>query len=80
MLGEKHDLVHELPEYRDRISALKASDNRFSHLFDKYHLVEREVYRIEMGSEAATEEYLGKRKKERLLLKDQLFHMLCGTA
>ena len=26
MLGEKHDLFHEFPEYKDRIVELKAAD------------------------------------------------------
>lgn len=33
MLGEKHDLVHELPEYKDRIHELKTSNRHFANLF-----------------------------------------------
>ena len=40
MLNEKHDLIHELPEYRDIIHTLKTSDKHFSRLFDKYHEVD----------------------------------------
>ena len=37
---EKHDLVHELPEYRDQIHTLKTSNNHFARLFDQYHDVD----------------------------------------
>jgi uncharacterized protein YdcH (DUF465 family) len=76
MQGEKHDLVHELPEYSEQIHALKTSDKRFAHLYDKYHEVEHEVRRIEEGDEAGSEEYLEERKRLRLKLKDDLFDML----
>lgn len=76
MLGEKHDLVHELPEYRDRIHELKTHNAHFSRLYDQYHEVEHEVRRIEEGVEVASDEYLEERKKLRLRLKDELFAIL----
>jgi len=76
MQGEKHDLVHELPEYRERIHELKTQDNHFARLYDEYHEVEHEVRRIEEGVEVSSDEYLEERKKARLKLKDDLFAML----
>jgi uncharacterized protein YdcH (DUF465 family) len=76
MLGEKHDLVHEFPEYKDKIHELKTTDQRFARLFEEYHELEHEVRRIEEGNESTSDEYLEERKKLRLNLKDQLFHML----
>jgi hypothetical protein len=76
MLGEKHDLIHELPEYKDRIHELKMSNNHFAHQFDKYHEVDHEVIRIEEGIETTSDEYLEELKKKRLALKDELFEML----
>lgn len=76
MFGEKHDLVDELPEFRDRMHHLNQSDPRFAHLFDKYHRVEHEVHDIEMGNATASDDYLEQRKRLRLYLKDQLFDML----
>ncbi len=76
MLGEKHDLVHELPEYREQIHQLKTQDNYFARLYDEYHEVEHEVRRIEEGVEVSSDEYLEERKKVRLKLKDDLFAML----
>ena len=50
-MPEKHDLIHELPEYREKIHELKMSDHHFARLFEEYHEVDHEVHRIEMGSE-----------------------------
>lgn len=73
---EKHDLVHELPQYRERIHALKISDRHFARLFDEYHELDHEVRRIEEGVEPTADDYLEEQKKKRLLLKDQLLEML----
>lgn len=73
---EKHDLIHELPEYRDRIHALKVNNERFAELFDEYHEIDREIHRIEGGIEPTSDEYLEQQKKKRLALKDELLAML----
>jgi len=80
MFGEKHDLLHEFPEHRERIRELKMNDGRFARLFIEYHDVEHEVHRIENGTEAASDEYLEQRKKVRLNLKDELFQMIMASA
>ena len=76
MLGEKHDLVHELPEYKDKIHELKMNNAHFANLFDQYHEVEHEVRRIEEGNETTSDDYLEERKKVRLHLKDELLAIL----
>jgi uncharacterized protein YdcH (DUF465 family) len=73
---EKHDLVHELPEYREKIHDLKMSNSHFARLFNEYHDVDHEVHRIETGAEIASDNYLEGRKKARLKLKDELFEIL----
>lgn len=77
---EKHDLVHELPEYRDQIHDMKMNNAHFARLFDQYHDVDHEVRRIEEGAENTSDDYLEERKKTRLLLKDELFQMLRSAA
>jgi uncharacterized protein YdcH (DUF465 family) len=79
MFGEKHDLIHEFPEYKDKIHELKTTDQKFARLFEEYHEVEHEVHRIEEGIENTSDEYLEERKKVRLNLKDQLLAMLKGS-
>ena len=73
---EKHDLLHELPEYRSLIHDLKLGDRHFSKLFDKYHQLDHEVHRFETGVENCEDAHLDERKKMRLALKDQLLAML----
>lgn len=76
MSVEKHDLLHELPEYREQIHTLKTSNAHFARLFDEYHDVDHEVRRLETGVAASSDEYLEGRKKQRLKLKDELYGML----
>ena len=76
MLHEKHDLIHELPEHRDRIHELKTSNARFARLFDEYHELDHEIHRIETGIENTSDEYLEEKKKHRLLRKDEMYEMI----
>ncbi len=76
MFGEHHDLVHELPEYRDKIHAMKTSNAHFSKLFDEYHELDHEIRRIEQEIETPSDEYTEELKKKRLSLKDELLAML----
>lgn len=73
---EKHDLHHEFPEFYDEIHYLKMNDAHFVRLFNDYHKIDLEVYRIEQGIENTSDEYIETRKKERLHHKDLLFAML----
>ena len=70
---EKHDLVHELPEYRDEIHRLKLNDHHFARLFNEYHELDHAVYRFEQGVENCDDQHLETLKKQRLALKDTLF-------
>ncbi len=79
MLTEKHDLIHEFPEYRDRIHDLKVGNNHFARLFDEYHDLDHEIHRIETGVENTSDDYLEERKKRRLFLKDELYRMIRET-
>lgn len=76
MYGEHHDLAHEFPEYRDKIHQLKTHDHHFARLFAEYDTVDKEIRRIEQGIETPADEIAEQFKKQRLLLKDQLFAML----
>ena len=76
MLNEKHDLIHELPEYRDEIHNLKTSNNHFARLFDEYHEVDHEIHRIETDIETTSDDYLEEKKKQRLHLKDELLKII----
>ncbi|ROH93348.1 DUF465 domain-containing protein [Stagnimonas aquatica] len=76
MTIEKHDLVHDLPQFKDRIHALKTSDAHFAKLFAEYHEVDHEVRRIEQELETPGDEYVENLKTRRVRLKDQLYTRL----
>lgn len=73
---EKHDLIHELPEYKDRIHELKMNNNHFARIFAEYHEVDHEIHRIEEGIETPADDYVEELKKKRLNMKDEMFAML----
>lgn len=78
-MPEKHDLVHELPEYREQIHDMKMNNAHFARLFEEYHDVDHEVHRIKTGVENTSDDYLEGQKKKRLMLKDELFKMLAAS-
>jgi uncharacterized protein YdcH (DUF465 family) len=76
MLGEHHDLGKEFPEYKDKIHQLKTSNRHFSHLFDEYQKVNKEIYRIEEQIETTSDTFAEELKSKRVKLKDELIQML----
>jgi hypothetical protein len=70
---EKHDLLHEFPQYQEKIHELKVSDTHFRKLFDEYHETEHQIHRINMGSEVANDNFLHELKAKLLFLKDELY-------
>lgn len=76
MDGEKHDLLHEFPEHRERIHDLKMNDRHFARLFTEYHDLDHEIHRIEQGVENTSDEYLEGLKYRRLNHKDELLAMI----
>ena len=79
MLNEKHDLIHEFPEHREKIHELKTSNHHFAKLFEEYHEVDHEVHRIETDVETTSDDYLEEKKKQRLHLKDELLQIIKGS-
>jgi len=73
---EKHDLVHEFPEFRDRIHQLKMSDQHFAKAFAEYHELDHQIRRFELGVETPGDDFVEQQKQKRVHLKDQLYGML----
>ncbi len=78
MLTEKHTLVHEFPEFQDRIHDLKMNDAHFLKLLNEHDELSRVIYRAEIEVEVLADDYLESLKKQRLALKDELFQILHG--
>jgi uncharacterized protein YdcH (DUF465 family) len=73
---EKHDLLHEFPQHKDKIHSLKVSDHHFRKLFDEYDAANNDIHRIETGAEATTDEVLTDLRLKRVHLKDQIYEYL----
>jgi len=71
-----HELHEEFPEHADRIHTLKTSDAHFGKLFDEYHEVNRAVHRAETNVEPTDDANLENMRKQRMVLKDQLYALL----
>lgn len=76
MQVEHHDLAHEFPEHSATIHALKLSSARFSKLFDQYESLTNEVETLERADLPVNDVLIEEMKKQRLALKDELYHLL----
>ena len=76
---DHYDLVHEFPEHKDAIHDLKLSDAHFAKLFDEYHGVTNEVERLERADMPVNDALVEDLKKQRVALKDELYHMLVAV-
>lgn len=64
------------PEFRERITQLKTTDHHFMRLFDQHNELDQKVKNMEAAITPATHEEIETLKKEKLLLKDQLYAIL----
>ena len=71
-----HELAEEFPNEVEKIHDLKMTDAHFAKLFEEYHVVNREIHRIETQMEAASDERTTGLRKKRLHLKDEIAAML----
>lgn len=71
-----HELAEEFPEHVDRMRQLRESDMHFAKLFDDYHVQNRAVHRAETNVEPTTDDHLTQMRKQRMLLKDQIYSYL----
>lgn len=61
------------PEYRDLITKIKGHDAHFTRLFDKHNELDQVIKNMESHIVPATDIEIETKKKEKLLLKDQLY-------
>lgn len=76
MTVDHHDLVHEFPEYKERIHQLKMDDAHFARLFDEYNDLTNKIEVLENNGVPVADESIEDMKKQRLKLKDKLYAML----
>ena len=76
MHEEKHDLAHELPEFKEKMHEMKVENAHFKKVFDEYHVLTKEIHQLEAENIPVTDEHFEDLKKKRLSHKDELFNML----
>jgi uncharacterized protein YdcH (DUF465 family) len=76
MLGESHDLLHEFPEYEDKITELRQSSEVFHNLMDEYDWLDAHIRSLEELNTPVSDFHIEEMKKRRLLLKDKLYAIL----
>lgn len=68
------------PEYRDLITRLKHNDRHFTQLFEKHNELDEKVHDVETNIVPAGDIELEILKKEKLLIKDQIYAYLKRVA
>jgi uncharacterized protein len=71
-----HPILREFPEHRDAIKRLQGSDAHFRHLYEEYHRLDDEIYRIEEEIDFATDQEIDELKMRRAKLKDYIYHII----
>ncbi|WP_018995665.1 YdcH family protein [Hirschia maritima] len=71
-----HELHEEFPDAIEKMRALKETNAHFVKLADEYHDVNREIHRIEVEVDAASDFRTDELRKTRLKLKDEIAQML----
>lgn len=68
------------PEYRDLITQLKTTDRHFMSLFERHNDLDQKIKNMEAHIEHATQQEIESLKKEKLVLKDELYGLLRRAA
>lgn len=73
---EKHDILHEFPELKEKVHELKLNNQHFRKIFDAYHELDHEIHSLEMHGLPTDDTHLSELRKQRVHLKDSIFELL----
>lgn len=76
MQVDHHDLYQDFPEMQDAIDALKAGNALFARLNASYDRLTGKVEDLEAHDMPVADFTLEDMKKQRVKLKDELYHLL----
>ncbi|MEP1145086.1 MAG: DUF465 domain-containing protein [Henriciella sp.] len=71
-----HELTDDFSDAVDRINELKRTSPHFAKLADRYHEINRAIHRMEERIEPVGDATEFSLRRERMILKDQLYAML----
>ncbi len=67
-----HELAEEFPDKVAKMHDLKMSNAHFAKLSEQYHVLNREIHRIETGIEPTSDVHETELRKKRVVLKDEI--------
>lgn len=70
------NLTDSFPELKESFHELKKDNLHFQHILKKYEELDTQVHKIDNEQEALNDLELEKVKKERVALKDELYHIM----
>ncbi len=76
MQVDHHDLYQDFPEMTDAIDVLKSGNAHFARLFATYNRLTGKVEDLEEHDMPVADFTLEDMKKQRVKLKDELYHLL----
>lgn len=75
-MNDSHNLNEQFPGYKDAIHNLKATDMHFKKLLDKFEELDKAIVRSEQRIDLLSDLEEEKLKKERLVVKEEIFEIL----
>jgi len=76
MLGERHDIENEFPQFQQQIEEMKRINPAFSALMKEHDQLDNEIRRLEEQAQPVGDTYIEELKKKRAFLKDRVYEML----
>jgi len=76
MTHTPHELATEFPQHVEKMHELKTNNAHFAKLADDYHILIRQIHRIETDIEPASEDFLHDLKKQRLAMLDEVSELI----
>lgn len=71
-----HHLADEIPQYREDINHLNATDPKFQELMAKYRDVDHQIRLADENIEPKCDETVEMFKRHRLALMDEMVHLI----
>jgi len=71
-----HELAEEFPELIAEIHHLRETDGHFHRITNEYHEINRAIHRAETDVEPCDDFRMEEMRKQRLVLKDEIYGML----
>jgi uncharacterized protein YdcH (DUF465 family) len=79
MLGEKHRLLDDFPEFTAQIEHLTRADEKFAADNSAYNELDEKIRKLELGGSPIGDDEMHLLKQQRAALKDKLYQALVSS-